>query len=73
MLTDAILHVLYTLARWRFFMMPVFILGPFIAVWVNHISRQAGCLRLLVVLLAVPLGMIFGVVNLVFGRNFPPS
>jgi hypothetical protein len=69
MLTDAILHVLYTLARWRFFMMPVFILGPFIAVWVN----QAGCLRLLVVFLAVPLGMIFGVVNLVFGRSFPPS
>jgi hypothetical protein len=42
MLADAILHVLYTLARWRFFMMPVFILGPFIAVWsITSANKQA--------------------------------
>jgi hypothetical protein len=62
MLTDAILHVLYTSARGRFFMMPVFILGPFIALWGNH-----RCLRLLAILLAVPLGIIFGIANLVAG------
>jgi hypothetical protein len=62
MLTDAILHVLYTSARGRFFMMPVFILGPFIALRGNH-----RCLRLLAILLAVPLGIIFGIANLVAG------
>ena len=67
MLTDAILHLLYVLARWRFLMMPVFILGPLILLRLNHRSRQAGCLRLLAVLLSLPLGIIFAIVNLVFG------
>jgi hypothetical protein len=67
MLTDSILHVLYTLARWRFILVPVFIVVPLILVSSRLVQKHASCLGLLVALISIPLGIILGIANFLGG------
>jgi hypothetical protein len=61
MLTDWILHTLATLVRWRFFLLPALIALPVL----GAILTRGGCLALL----ALPLAIILGVGNVIFGPN----
>lgn len=62
-LIDPLLHVIFFLARWRFFVLVAFVLAPII---LTGLSRGGGKLW---VGLLIPVGVIAGVVNLIFGMG----
>jgi hypothetical protein len=63
--TDTALHVLHTLASWRFFLVPVFIGGPILAI-VSSAGSTSGRRRMWRIL-AIPTGVVLGIGNLIFG------
>src|ERR1700754_3294422 len=63
-MTDTILHVLYTVVRWRFFLVPVFILVPLLSI--ATVQGGRGIWRPLVF---IPLGVILGISNVLVGPD----
>lgn len=68
MLTDWILHVLYTLVRWRFFLVPVFVLVPLLSIAFVRIGEH-GTRRLWLPIVAIPLGLVLGIGNFIAGAQ----
>jgi hypothetical protein len=66
MLTDWILHILYTAVRWRFFLVPVFIMLPLLSIAFVRASEQESR-RVWLPVAAIPAGIILGVGNFVAG------
>jgi len=69
MLTDILLHILYTIVRWRFFLLPVFIVAPLILASPRLVSKSTGCLGCLGSVVIIPLSIILGIVNIIFGTE----
>lgn len=61
---DTILHVLYIVVRWRFFLVPVFILVPLLSI--ATVQGGRGIWRPLVI---IPLGIILGIANVLVGPD----
>jgi hypothetical protein len=64
-MTDTILHVLCAVVRWRFFLIPVFILVPLLSI----ASVQQGDRGIWRPLVMIPLGIILGISNVLLGPD----
>jgi hypothetical protein len=64
-MTDTILHVLCAVVRWRFFLIPVFILVPLLSI----ASVQQGGRGIWRPLVMIPLGIILGISNVLAGPD----
>lgn len=64
-MTDTILHVLCAVVRWRFFLIPVFILVPLLSI----ASVQQGGRGIWRPLVMIPLGIILGISNVLLGPD----
>ena len=69
MLSDTLQHIVYTIVRWRFFLLPVFIVVPLFLLSPRLVTKDAGCLGCLGTLIALPLCILIGIVNIIFGTE----
>ncbi len=69
MLTDTLLHVLYTLVQWRFLVLPACVLLALAAQGLPPFRRGADGKGRFRAMLPIPLGVVLGVGNLVYGTE----
>lgn len=69
MLTDTFLHILYTVVRWRFFLLPVFIVAPLIIASPRLVGPKVGCFGCLGSVIAIPFSIILGIANVIAGPD----